>query len=88
MIAGMAVLMLICMISLYNGEYRSNRAMIVGGNAELYNFPGSNQGKKADALSAGTFIDVIEERSEYSLVRANGHEGWVENRYVKFLNKQ
>ena len=87
-IAGMAVLMLICMISLYNGEYRSNRAMIVGGNAELYNFPGSNQGKKADALSAGTFIDVIEERSEYSLVRANGHEGWVENRYVKFLNKQ
>ena len=47
-----------------------------------------DQGKKADALSAGTFIDVIEERSEYSLVRANGHEGWVENRYVKFLNKQ
>ena len=86
-VAGFAMLMLIIMISLYNSDYRSNRAMIIGGNVELYNFPGTANSKKAGHLAGGTFVDVIEQRSDYSLVRSNGHEGWVKNRSVKFLTK-
>lgn len=69
----------------YNSVYRANHALVVTRNAEVFTFPGVHNGKQVGSLSGGTPVDIIEEQTDYSLVRAGNIEGWTANKNIRKL---
>ena len=65
--------------------YRDGQALVVTPQAELYSFPGKNNGRSIGSVPGGTPVDIVEEQTDYSLVRSRDLEGWVPNKNIRKL---
>ena len=70
----------------YQSSYRSNQALVVAKNAELFSFPGKHNGKKLGTLAGGTPVEIVDAESDYSLVASDKLEGWTLNKNIRKLS--
>jgi tetratricopeptide (TPR) repeat protein len=84
---GFVLVLVLAALSLYTDLYNGKRALVVVKNAELYSFPGEHNGRKSGTLPGGTPVEVIEEQSDYSLIRGRDEEGWVPNKSIRKLQE-
>ena len=82
---GAMTLALILMFIQYQSSYRSNQALVVAKNAELFSFPGKHNGKKLGTIAGGTPVEIVDAESDYSLVASDKLEGWTLNKNIRKL---
>jgi len=81
-IAAWMVIVLAALLSL-TASARSNDAMVVVKQADLYNFPNPDNTEPSGSLSGGSEVRILEKRSNTSLVRSGNTEGWILNENIR-----
>ena len=59
-----------------NGPYRTDRAIAVEKKLELSSLPVENGGRIVGTLDGGSEVVIVEERGEFTRVRAGDRTGW------------
>ncbi len=65
-------------------SYSIRRAVALGNGAEIYSLP-SASGRETGRIPGGMELEIMEKRSDYSLVKSRGAEGWVKNSHISGL---
>lgn len=63
-----------------NGPYRTDRAIVVGGKAELSSLPLESGGRVVGTLDGGSEVVIVEEKGGFVRVRAGDLDGWCRRR--------
>lgn len=87
---GSAILLLVILIAVaafaaqLSGPYHAMRGIVLGNGADLRSLPASS-GRVEGRIPGGYEIRIIEQRSDYSLVRSGTREGWTENSNIESI---